>query len=77
MNMKAVLRSLLCMLLILTAFVNTGCAKGADEDADYKVYYLNKENTKIDEIVNILYSGAHHNWDNYETSWDFKSHPLI
>ena len=35
------------MLLILTAFVNTGCAKGADEDADYKVYYLNKENTKI------------------------------
>ena len=44
--MKAVLRSLLCMLLILTAFVNTGCAKGADEDADYKVYYLNKENTK-------------------------------
>ncbi len=40
--MKAVLRSLLCMLLILTAFVNTGCAKGADEDADYKVYYLNK-----------------------------------
>ena len=46
-NMKAVLRSLLCMLLILTAFVNTGCAKGADEDADYKVYYLNKENTKI------------------------------
>ena len=45
--MKAVLRSLLCMLLILTAFVNTGCAKGADEDADYKVYYLNKENTKI------------------------------
>ena len=31
--MKAVLRSLLCMLLILTAFVNTGCAKGADEEA--------------------------------------------
>ena len=51
--MKAVLRSLLCMLLILTAFVNTGCAKGADEDADYKVYYLNKENTK-DVLQNVL-----------------------
>ena len=40
--MKAVLRSLLCMLLILTAFVNTGCAKGADEDADYKVKKIQK-----------------------------------
>ena len=57
--------------------INPTINYGAGTIRKIPVVYNEDFKTKIDEIVNILYSGAHHNWDNYETSWDFKSHPLI
>ncbi len=37
----------------------------------------NNENKQINSNVNILTDKHHKDWDSYETSWDFKSLPLL
>lgn len=42
-----------------------------------KLPYKKLESDSIDETVNSNISFSKTDWDSYETSWDFKKHPLI
>lgn len=33
--------------------------------------------TEVEELVNTNISISKKDWDSFETSWDFKKHPLI
>jgi hypothetical protein len=33
--------------------------------------------TEVDKLVESAQKGSHRDWDSFETSWDFKIHPLI
>ena len=39
--------------------------------------WIRTENTKVDEIVQTCINNAKTDWDSYETSWDFKKHPMV
>jgi hypothetical protein len=42
-----------------------------------KIPYIVMEKTKVDELVSNNISLSRSDWDAFETSWDFKRHPLI
>jgi hypothetical protein len=49
----------------------------AGQIQDVPIIFCENRNNEIDEIVNQNVSISSIDWDSFETSWDFKRHPLI
>ena len=76
-------------LLYLLAFCNSNVAmeiaKILSPTINYEVGHISsfpiifskEENKRIIDIVATLTSLSQQDWDSFETSWDFKKHPLI
>ena len=76
-------------LMYLLAFLNTNIAReltkainptinmNVGDIANLPIIYDEKYNKEIEEIVKNNISSSKYDWDTFETSWDFKKHPLI
>ncbi|MEG1597833.1 MAG: N-6 DNA methylase, partial [Bacilli bacterium] len=76
-------------LIYLLAFLNTKIAReltkainptinmNVGDIANLPIIYEEKYNSQIEKIIEENISISKREWDSFETSWDFKKHPLI
>ena len=57
--------------------INPTLNYGAGSIAKIPIVVEESEKIKVDEIAGDCVSLAKFDWDNFETSWDFKIHPLV
>ena len=75
MEMTAYLNSNIVVELIKILSPTIGCESGYVAKLPYKTEMF--DNKKIKDIAYQNVELAKYDWDSYETSWDFKRHPLI
>lgn len=61
----------------ITQIINPTINMNAGDIAKIPVVYNNSENDLVDEKTNVCIGLSKSDWDSYETSWDFKRHPLV
>lgn len=75
MEMTAYLNSNIVVELIKILSPTIGCESGYVAKLPYKTEMF--DNKKIKDIAYQNVELAKYDWDSYETSWDFKIHPLV
>ncbi|MGN0491467.1 BREX-1 system adenine-specific DNA-methyltransferase PglX [Ruminococcus sp.] len=75
MEMTAYLNSNIVVELLKILSPTIGCESGYVAKLPYKTEMF--DNKKIKDIAYQNVELAKYDWDSYETSWDFKHHPLI
>lgn len=58
---------------IINPTINTGCGVIAKLPAKLKINSVDEVNKYVSRCINI----SKNDWDTYETSWEFKRHPLL
>ena len=61
------------ILKVIAPTINFQCG----DIANIPVILAEEVKPKVDEIVNDDIKISKSDWDSFETSWDFKKHPLI
>lgn len=66
-----------CVALRILTMVNPTINFQGGNVGQLPVLFSNHDTTEIDKTVDECITTSKKDWDSYETSWDFKRHPLV
>lgn len=61
----------------ITQILNPTINMNAGDVAKVPIIISDEKEPTIQILVETVKNSSKHDWDSYETSWDFKRHPLV